>query len=422
MRNWESLLFIPISLLLHCENVAALNFDLVGMRRFFSPHSVCLRAGEKLSWSLKKSEHNRDFRTFAGPSASDLEIKIGPTLSPRQLRLAKNIASFKDGDGRKRGPSLPPSRAKQLGLPKSFDAETASTDLILEAIRVYESRSAPLKIQALLESLNARRLLSADGGALFRQAILALIRLRRFDLARAALLASGVDALEDLAFSDARAEELYRFLRALCQNSLVDAAVFLVDKFEIMSRSDTGAEGGKSRAEAGGQAGAEPETEVSFEAEEARAEGRSAAGALAVGSEGEAEAEAEAAGARATTRGSAASGAALSSWPELLPKIHAAICRGHVKQKQWAEARAALAAWRASDGGSKRLGVPAELGNGLLKDAAAGRHLPTFLEVLETIGAVGMESDEETNEVRVAVVVCRRLAIGEGTGGGCDIQ
>jgi len=93
-------------------------------------------------------------------------------------------------------------------------------------------------------------------------------------------------------------------------------------------------------------------------------------------------------------------------WLEQTSLLHAAVSKGFMQIDEWDEARMSLRRWKSAGFGKRTLTVPVEVANSMLRVAAQKRHLPTLLEILETIGAVGTVADETTFEVCVYVHVC----------------
>jgi hypothetical protein len=93
-------------------------------------------------------------------------------------------------------------------------------------------------------------------------------------------------------------------------------------------------------------------------------------------------------------------------WAEYVPLLHAALSRGHIKAGNWELAKRALRAWKAQSianqsfgAQAQRLTVPVAVGNSLLRAAARARQLSTFLEAMETLGAVGCPPNADTYEL-----------------------
>jgi hypothetical protein len=190
---------------------------------------------------------------------------------------------------------------------------------------------------------------------------MAELRLGKPDLAREAILTYGSQSFAELAQDPTQAVNLYRLLKALCQNGLADVAAHLIDSYDVFTRGASFAR--SALVEEGIKANAD------FEPENA-------------------------------------------TWSELLPLLHAAVSRGYLKTGQWEEARRALVRWKFagntsvdSVAGALNMSVPVEVANSLLKVAAASRHLPTVLEAIETLGAVGTVADDATFEVSRPVLV-----------------
>ena len=334
----------------------------------------------------------------------DTIINDADSLSPRQRRLAKNKMV---SQSRKRG--APGRVSGNIGatpkLPDGFDpshpGDISDPRVFLEAISAYEEVGASRKILAVCDAAAEAGSRHGDGEshadtvpeALLRASVAAELRLGRPDLARDLVFKWGVGSLAPLAAAaqngesydrrigavasalpyqlqcdgdtgstsalaplSSASQELYKFIKALCQNGVVDAAAHVVQKLDLLS---TTSERTKQRLDSEQSA---------------------------------------------------------TLWLGMLPLVHASLARGYMKQSDWVLARQALRRWhrdaqkeeREMEGrteaeeDSKRqhsMGVSIDVANSLLRTAAKGKDLPTLLETLETVGAIGCPANDETFEI-----------------------
>ena len=301
---------------------------------------MLLAVTDSLVLSLRRSS-SRSCRILTCRGAHDVAAP-GDNLSPRKQRLSKNKAAAKK---RVAAPGLVSSspRASSELLDPAFDAAVATHEELINAIKCYEVAGAPRKMATVVEAAGERGVIAADGGDVLRVAIMGLLRLGRPDVAKEALENWGVMAFAALA---AEPEPTLRLLKALCQNGLVVSASSMARTFGLYESGLTAT----------------------------------------------------------ATQLPSSSLPALSEWGSSdLALLHAALARGFIKVGKWKEARTCLRAWKAQgcqlSFSSSSFLVPTEVANSILRAAAKGRHLPTLLEALETLGAVGCTADDTTHEV-----------------------
>jgi hypothetical protein len=205
------------------------------------------------------------------------------------------------------------------------------------------------------------------------------IRLGRLNLAQELLAAHSLDSFQDLASDPwaadtARAGSLFKLLKTLCQNDLVDEAAKLVDTYALLDAPPP-----SLNAESAVDDSSDPSPEAAVAPKQRQQQ--------------------------------------QLPWAEHVPLLHAALSRGYVKVGNWEKAREALREWKVHSitnmrnqqpsgrptssgyGTNARLTVPTQVGNSLLRAAAKGRQLAVFLEALETLGTVGCPPDADTYEM-----------------------
>jgi len=308
-------------------------------------------------------------------------------LSPRQKRLSKTkeasrkaaaAPAFKAPVGPGKASA---AAAKAEAVRVALDPQSASLAELLEAAAALEAVGASkrLQVECTDPAVVSRGLLKLEGGALLKAVVFGEIRLGRLNLAQELLAAHSLDSFQDLASDpwaadNARAGSLFKLLKTLCQNDLVDEAAKLVDTYALLDAPPP-----SLNAESAVDDSSDPSPEAAVAPKQRQQQ--------------------------------------QLPWAEHVPLLHAALSRGYVKVGNWEKAREALREWKVHSitnmrnqqpsgrptlsgyGTNARLTVPTQVGNSLLRAAAKGRQLAVFLEALETLGTVGCPPDADTYEM-----------------------
>lgn len=156
-------------------------------------------------------------------------------ITPRMKRIQANIEVY---NARKNNPLL--TKIKPLKLPSNFDVHTSSFDDVLRAVTAYERAGQCRSIYSLCQFINKRdngNMLRMNGGLLFRNIIVSELKLNRNDLAIELLKLFSESCFKDtlICIDNKYSNDLLSFMQLLCKYGDMEAATYMIYKFELMS-------------------------------------------------------------------------------------------------------------------------------------------------------------------------------------------